>query len=84
MRIPRTLARSIAALATAAICWLTPGVAASILEALRGKAGRELDPMTLAGWVGSRVAELTLDRQHPYIPLLTEFPARRPILYAGP
>lgn len=48
-------------------------------------AGRDAgsSPLRLAEWVGQRVAELTSDRQHPYIPLLTQFPLGRPLLYAG-
>ncbi|MFQ6134157.1 MAG: hypothetical protein ACE5R4_19090, partial [Armatimonadota bacterium] len=56
----------------------------ALLEALAGEAGPELDALTLAGWVGKRVAELTGDRQHPYVPLLTQFPLGRPLLHATP
>ncbi len=49
-----------------------------------GEGGKELTVLRLAEWVGERVAELTSDRQHPYIPLLTEFPVGRPLLYGGP
>lgn len=40
--------------------------------------------MNDAGYVGSRVAELTENRQHPYVPIRTQFPAGTPLLLAVP
>jgi len=51
----------------------------ALLEALQGKAGRSLTPGVLEDYVGRRVAELTGDRQHPYVPIRTQFPAGTPL-----
>jgi len=37
----------------------------------------------LEDFVGGRVAELTKGRQHPYVPIRTQFPAGTPILIGG-
>jgi WD40 repeat protein len=55
----------------------------ALLEVLGGKAGRTLSPGVLEDFVGRRVAELTKDRQHPYVPIRTQFPAGTPILHGG-
>jgi len=55
----------------------------ALLEALHGRAGQRLSPGVLEDFVGSRVAELTQGRQHPYVPIRTQFPAGTPILRGG-
>jgi hypothetical protein len=64
--------------------WGHGGFTAALLEAFAGEGGGELTVRGLAEWVGDRVAELTWDRQHPYISLLTEFPVGRPVLCVRP
>lgn len=55
----------------------------AFLEALSGEAGRRLSPGVLEDFVGTRVVELTKGRQHPYVPIRTQFPAGTPILMGG-
>lgn len=55
----------------------------ALLEALNGKCGPKLSPGVLEDYVGGRVAELTSGRQHPYVPLRTQFPAGAPLLLAS-
>jgi uncharacterized caspase-like protein len=52
----------------------------AFLEALQGGAGKRLSPGVLEDYVGARVAQLTNDRQHPYVPIRTQFPAGTPLL----
>jgi len=56
----------------------------ALLEALGGACGQRLSPGVLEDYVGSRVAELTANRQHPYVPIRTQFPAGTPVLLATP
>ena len=55
----------------------------ALLEALGGQSGGRLSPGVLEDFVGSRVSELTGGRQHPFVPLRTQFPAGTPILLGG-
>ncbi len=54
----------------------------ALLEALGGRCGSRLSPGVLEDYVGTRVAELTGGRQHPYVPIRTQFPAGTPLLLA--
>jgi WD40 repeat protein len=54
----------------------------ALLEALSGKAGKQLPPGTLADYVGGRVRELTSNRQSPHI-RMTDYPAGKALLVGG-
>lgn len=62
--------------------WGHGAFTAALLEALGGRCGTRLSPGLLEDYVGSRVAELTAGRQHPYVPIRTQFPAGSPLLLA--
>ena len=55
----------------------------AFIDALEGEAGARLTPGVLEDFVAGRVAELTKDRQHPYVPIRTQFRAGTPILIGG-